>query len=132
MLESARGGNADAQFHLGHYYHDGIGVIRDDLQAYEWIHRSVEYGVSHERLLDALLYLGAAREWGRGMRQDLTEAYKWFTLASNFSRDAQNTHEEVSRALGALQIRMNAREVALANERAQSWLNSKAEMYAAN
>lgn len=130
MLQAARGGNADAQYYLGQYYHDGKGVISDDIQAYEWIHRSVEYGASHERLLDALLYLGAAREWGRGLRQDLVEAYKWFALASSYSRDEETLHDEATRALDALRIRMNPGQLEQASRQAQAWLDEKSETFA--
>jgi hypothetical protein len=121
MLEAARGGNADAQYYLGQYYRDGRGIVQDDAQAYEWIHRSVEYDISHERLLDAFLFLGAAWEWGRGLRQDLVEAYKWFSLAASYSPNDARLHDEASRALGALRIRMNVAELEEAGRRAYVW-----------
>ena len=129
MLESARGGNADAQYYLGRYFREGQGVIQDDVQAFEWIYRSVEYEISHERLLDALLYLGGACEWGRGLRQDLVEAYKWFSLASSYSSNDLRMRDEASRALDALRIRMNAADLALAGRRAQAWQEEKLRMY---
>jgi len=132
MLESAYGGNADAQYFLGQYYRDGLGVVPDDRSAYEWVHRSVEYGVSHERLLDALFYLGAACEWGRGLGQDLTEAYKWFSLASGYSTDDATMRDEAIRALDALRIRMNGTQLAAAGQRAQEWREAKQRMYGAS
>jgi hypothetical protein len=131
MTESASGGNADAQYYLGQYYRYGRGVVQDDAQAYEWIQRSVEYGVSHERLLEALLYLGAACEWGRGLRQDLTEAYKWFSLAASYSFNDARMHDEAGRAMDALRIRMSPSELAAAGRRALTWQTEKREMYGA-
>lgn len=128
MTESAYGGNADAQYFLGQYYRDGLGVVQNDSMAFEWVHRSVEYGISHERLLDALLYLGAACEWGRGLRQDLTEAYKWFSLASGFSTDELTMRDEAVRALGALRLRMSEAQLATAGQRAQEWRDAKQSM----
>jgi TPR repeat protein len=128
MTESAFGGNADAQYFLGQYYRDGLGVVQDDRMAFEWVNRSVEYGSSHERLLDALLYLGSACEWGRGLRQDLTEAYKWYSLASGYSTNDMSMRNEAARALGALRIRMNASQLAAATQRAQEWRDAKQKM----
>lgn len=128
MNESAFGGNANAQYFLGQYYRDGLGVVQDDTMAFEWVHRSVEYGISHERLLDALLYLGGACEWGRGLRQDLTEAYKWFSLASSYSTNDLSMRNEAIRALGALRIRMNGSQLAAAGQRAQDWRDAKQRM----
>jgi TPR repeat protein len=132
MLESADGGNADAQYLLGQYYRDGLGVVQDDRSAYEWVSRSVEYGVSHDRLLDALFFLGAACEWGRGLRQDLTEAYKWFSLASGYSMNDATMRDEAIRALGALRIRMNGIQLAAAGQRAHEWREAKQSMYGAS
>ena len=129
MLEAARGGNADAQYYVGRYYRNGQGVIQDDAQAVEWIHRSVEYDISHDRLLDALLYLGAAYEWGRGRAQNLTEAYKWFSLASSYSTDDATMRDEAALALDALRIRMSPTQLAEAGERAEAWRMEKEQMY---
>ena len=129
MLDAAQGGNADAQYYLGQYYRNGQGVVQDDAQAYEWIHRSVEYDISHDRLLDALLYLGAACEWGRGVPQDLIESYKWLSLASSFSTNDARMHDEASRALGALRTRMNGVQLADAAHRAEEWWAEKQKMY---
>jgi len=129
MLEAARGGNADAQYYLGQYYRNGRGVVQDDAQAFAWIHRSVEYHIAHERLLDALLYLGAACEWGRGLRQDLVEAYKWYALASSYSSNDFKMHDEAILALGALQTRLSALQIAEAGKRADAWWSEKQAMY---
>ena len=128
MTESALGGNAAAQYFLGQYYRDGLGVVQDDRMAFEWVNRSVEFGISHEHLLDAFFYLGSACEWGRGLRQDLTEAYKWYSLASGYSTNDTTMRNEAARALGALRLRMNESQLAAAAQRAQEWRDAKQRM----
>jgi len=121
MLAAAEGGHADAQYYLGQYYRDGKGVVQSDQRAYEWIHRSVEYGRTHDRFLDALLYLGAVSEWGRGRRQDLVAAYKWFALAASYSLDDFRIHDEAGRAMDALSLRMSPSQLAQAQRLAEAW-----------
>ena len=130
MTAAAEGGNADAHYYLGRYYRDGRGLVQSDALAHEWIYRSVEYDISHDRFLDALLYLGAASEWGRGQRQDLVDAYKWFALASGYSVDDARMHEEAGRAMDALSIRMSATQLAEAQRRAEAWRRDKQAMVA--
>jgi TPR repeat protein len=133
MRSAAEKGDVTAQYYLGRYYRDGLGVVQSDQQAYEWIRRSIEldashqeaYRVSQDHLLEALLDLGAAAEWGRGMRQDLVEAYKWYLLASSYSIDDYRTHREAGRAMDAIAIRMSARDVAEARAQAQSWREAR-------
>jgi uncharacterized protein len=133
MRSAAEKGDSTAQYYLGRYYRDGIGVVQSDQQAYEWIRRSIEldasrgaeYQTSQGHLLEALLDLGAAAEWGRGMRQDLVEAYKWYLLASSYSIDDYRTHREAGRAMDAVAIRMSAREVAEARGQAQIWREAR-------
>lgn len=133
MRAAAETGDATAQYYLGHYYRKGIGVVQSDQQAYEWIRRSIEidasreaqYQASQEHLLEALLDLGAAAEWGRGMRQDLATAYKWYALASSYSIDDYRTHREAGRAMDAIAIRMSSGELAEARRQAQIWREAR-------
>ena len=125
MLRSAEGGNADAQYYLGLYYREGQSVVQNDERAYEWIHRSVEYGVSQVTLLDALMYLGSAAEWGRGLRYDLVAAYKWFALAASYSIDDVRIHDEAGRAMEVVALRMSVGELAEARRQADAWKQEK-------
>ena len=139
MLAAAEGGDATAQYHLGHYYRNGIGVVQSDLQAYEWIRRSIELDASRkpenrasqEYLPEALLDLGGAAEWGRGMRQDLVEAYKWYTLAASYSIDDYRTHREAGRAMDAIAIRISSGQMAEARRQAQLWREARDSLAAA-
>jgi TPR repeat protein len=130
MLAAAEGGNADAQYYLGLYYREGQGVVQNDERAYEWIQRSVDYGVSHESFRDALMYLGSAAEWGRGIRYDLVPAYTWFALAASYSIDDVRIHDEAGRAMEVLALRMSGGELAEARRQADAWKEEKEAMEA--
>jgi TPR repeat protein len=133
MRVAAAAGSVTAQYYLGHYYRNGIGVVQSDRDAYEWIRRSIEidggragaYEASQGHLLEALLDLGAAAEWGRGMRQDLVAAYTWYLLASSYSIDDYRTHREAGRAMDAIAIRMSSGEIAEARREAQEWRTAR-------
>ncbi len=118
MSEAARGGNPDAQYLLGTYYRDGRGVVQNYREAYAWIERSVTGDRSNAFFLDALLSLGAAREWGRGLPQDLIESYKWYAVAAGYSAGKVRIFDRAGRAMDALSTRMTAREIAEAQRRA--------------
>ena len=121
MSEAARGGNSDAQYLLGTYYRDGRGVVQSYREAYAWIERSVTGDISNALFLDALLSLGAAREWGRGLPQDLVESYKWYAFAAGYSAGEVRIFDSAGRAMDALSTRMTAAEIAEAQRRADDW-----------
>ncbi len=118
MSEAARGGNSDAQYLLGIYYRDGRGVVQDYREAYAWLERSITGDRSNAFFLDALLSLGAAREWGRGLPQNLVESYKWYALAAGYSAGETRIYDSAGRAMDALSTRMTAEEIAEAQRRA--------------
>ncbi|MGI9259011.1 MAG: tetratricopeptide repeat protein [Gammaproteobacteria bacterium] len=121
MMEAARGGNADAQYLLGVRYRDGRGVVQDHREALRWIERSVSGDRLNPLFLDSLLFLAAAREWGRGASQDLTEAYKWYTLAAGYSTNDARIYDDAVRSMDALSTRMAAASIAEAQHRAETW-----------
>ncbi len=120
MTEAARGGNADAQYLLGTYYRDGRGVVQSYREAYAWIERSVMGDRSNAFFLDALLSLGAAREWGRGLPQDLVESYKWYAAAAGYSAGKVRIFDRAGRAMDALSTRMTGAQIVEAQRRANS------------
>lgn len=121
MMEAARGGNADAQYLLGVHYRDGRGVVQDHREALRWIERSVSGDRLNSLFLDSLLFLGAAREWGRGAPQDLTEAYKWYTLAAGYSSNDVRIYDDAVRSMDALTTRMTPASIVEAQRRAEAW-----------
>lgn len=120
MLEAARGGNADAQYLLGTYYRDGRGVVQSYREAYAWIERSVTGDRSNAFFLDALLSLGVAREWGRGLPQDLIESYKWYAAAAGYSSGKVRIFDTAGRAMDALSTRMTGAQIVEAQRRANN------------
>ena len=118
MSEAARGGNPDAHYLLGTYYRDGRGVVQNYREAYAWIERSVTGDRSNTFFLDALLSLGAAREWGRGLPQDLVESYKWYAVAAGYSEGKARIFDRAGRAMDALSTRMTGAQIAEAQRRA--------------
>ena len=120
MTEAARGGNSDAQYLLGTYYRDGRGVVRNYREAYAWIERSVMGDRSNAYFLDALLSLGAAREWGRGLPQDLVESYKWYAVAAGYSAGKARIFDRAGRAMDALSTRMTGAQIVEAQRRANN------------
>ncbi len=121
MRKSALGGNADAQYLLGVRYRDGRGVVQDHREALRWMERSVAGDRLNSLFLDSLLFLGAAREWGRGASQDLVEAYKWYTLAAGYSTNDARIYDNAVRSMDALTTRMAAASIAEAQRRAETW-----------
>ena len=118
MREAARGGNADAQYLLGTYYRDGRGVVQNYREAYAWTERSVTGDRSNAYFLDALLSLGAACEWGRGLPQDLVEPYKWYAAAAGNSAGKVRIFDAAGRAMDALSTRMTGAQIVEAQRRA--------------
>jgi TPR repeat protein len=121
MTKAALGGNADAQYLLGVRYRDGRGVVQDHREALRWMERSVSGDRLNSLFLDSLLFLGAAREWGRGASQDLVEAYKWYTLAAGYSTNDVRIYDDAVRSMDALSTRMAAASIAEAQHRAETW-----------
>ncbi len=121
MMKAARGGNADAQHLLGVRYRDGRGVVQDHREALRWIERSVSGDRRNSLFLDSLLFLGSAREWGRGAPQDLVEAYKWYTLAAGYSSNDVRIYDDAVRSMDALTTRMTPASLAEAQRRAEAW-----------
>jgi TPR repeat protein len=121
MSAAAHGGNPDAQYYLSIYYRDGRGVVQDQFQSLVWAERAVGGDRSNALFLDSLILLGATREWGRGLPQDLVEAYKWYALAAGFSTNETHIFDSAGRAMDALSIRMTGAQIAEALRRADEW-----------
>ncbi|MCZ6475193.1 MAG: hypothetical protein O6700_02610, partial [Gammaproteobacteria bacterium] len=83
--------------------------------------RSVTGNISNALFLDALLSLGAAREWGRGLPQDLVESYKWYAFAAGYSSGKARIFDSAGRAMDALSTRMTAAEIVEAQRRVDDW-----------
>ncbi len=75
-LQSARQGNAAAQFNLGLMYDSGRGVRQDYTKAVQWYRKAAEQGN-----VEAQHNLGAVYANGQGVRRDHKIAKEWFGKA---------------------------------------------------
>lgn len=73
----AQQGDANAQYHLGVMYHNGLGITKDYQQALDWYLRAARQG-----LAAAQYNLGVIYHNGGGVKQDYIQAYMWFNIAS--------------------------------------------------
>ena len=73
---AAENGNTDAQFNLGHAYHNGEGVEQDYGKAIEWFSKAAEQGDSQ-----AQSNLGGMYRFGIGVEQDYGKAIEWYSKA---------------------------------------------------
>jgi len=101
LLPAARSGNADAEELIGVMYAMGLGVVRDDMRAFEWYLRSAMKG--HP---GAQSGVGWYYEVGRGMpAPDLIRAYMWYVLSAiGGDPDAAISQEEVVKKMSKEQI----------------------------
>lgn len=72
----AENGNANAQAYLGYCYREGVGVVRDDVEAVKWFRKAAE-----QNNADAQYNLGVCYRDGQGVVKDEPEAVKWFRKA---------------------------------------------------
>ena len=82
---AAEKNDADAQYHLGDCYYNGVYVAVDYDQALQWIRRAVEQGNTSASKLLGDCYLS-----GRGVEKDIEEGIRWMRKsASEGNADAQ-------------------------------------------
>ena len=73
----AERGDPNAQFYVGHMYHDGLSVAQNYREAAKWFRRAAENGSTK-----AQQRLGALYKNGLGVSQDYAEAAKWYRKAA--------------------------------------------------
>ena len=79
----ASGGDAQAQYFLGHLYARGEGVARDPAQALRWFHAAAEQGEPYGQFA-----LGNVYENGLGVAPDLRAAVHWYRAAAEQGNQA--------------------------------------------
>ncbi len=74
----AREGHAKSQYYMGMFYHNGLGVLEDAVEASKWYRLAAEQG-------DAIsqFYLGFFYGNGLGLEKDSEEASKWYFKAAS-------------------------------------------------
>jgi len=74
----AEQGHSWAQYNLGLAYNNGMGVLRNDKEAFKWYKKAADQG-----LVDAQYNVGAIYFEGQSVHKDYKEAFKWWRLAAN-------------------------------------------------
>lgn len=102
LYEVAAGkGNASAMHNLAVLLATGVGTEQPDFDgAAKWFQKASELGVRDSQFNLAILY---AR--GNGVKQDLEESYKWFSIAArDGDGDAAQKRDEVANAMKPEQL----------------------------
>jgi TPR repeat protein len=110
---AAAQGHAEAQYNLGVMYQNGWGVPMDEEEGIKWYELAADQGV-----VGALLALGRVYGMDYSEKYDPVAAYKWFKLAANFGDIDAKTRIEF------LASRMTPEEVAEAEGRSDTWMQS--------
>lgn len=66
-----------AYYNLFLLYTDGIAITSNTIEALHWLHKAAEF-----RDPEACWHLGMHYKVGRGVEQDLGQAFRWFNLAA--------------------------------------------------
>jgi TPR repeat protein len=99
------------EYGVGRIHEDGLGMSPDYAKAAEWYRKSAEQGNPASQLRLADLYAN-----GKGVKQDLVEAYVWIAIAGSLGNpDALNE-------LQILAPKMKEADVLKAQSRAQQWI----------
>ena len=75
-LPLAEQGLAGAQSNIGDLFSNGLGMERDDAQAFFWHIQAAEQGV-----VKSMFFVGAALAAGQGVEKDVVQGVKWLLLA---------------------------------------------------
>lgn len=81
-MELAQAGYALAECQIGYFFWDGLGVEKDDTQAFYWTKRAAEHG---DR--DGQYNLAFFLESGIGCAPDMEQAKYWYRQAAMQSHD---------------------------------------------
>jgi|GEM_PF-5270733 len=86
-LEKIKFNDIHAQFELGRYYEEGLGVKQCHIKAFKWYEKAAKNGHG-----DAQHNLAICYHHGEGIEKDMGKAMYWYTKAAN------NTHANASDA----------------------------------
>lgn len=75
--EKAEKGDAITQAAIGYQFRNGVGVTKDDAEAFKWFRKAAEKGDAFAQLNLGLMYAD-----GEGVPEDDAEAIKWYRRAA--------------------------------------------------
>lgn len=116
----AEQGNADSQYFLGLFYHNGYGVPPDQAQAVAWFRKAAAQGDAR-----AQYYVGIMSEKGQGVEKDPVAAHMWLSLSAGNPNTSHRDSLYTREAIGKLERKMTAEQIARAKEMAKSWKAEK-------
>jgi uncharacterized protein len=106
VKQQAAGGNPLAQYSLGGFYFDGLGVTQDYAQAAFWYRKVAEQGNAGAQYKLGVLYC-----YGLGVSQDYAQAAAWFRKATDQADAvAQDGHGAAAFMLMALGVPFDCTE----------------------
>lgn len=109
-------GDAQGQYFLGWFYHNGYGVKRDPAEAAKWFQKAAQQGDARSQFYAGILYAA-----GKGVTKDLPMADMWLTLSANNPtssyRDTHYTREEIDK----IEKKMTPEQLAQAKELVKNW-----------
>jgi len=86
IVESAKNGNADAQFKLAEMYKNGVDIEQDNSQSLFWYEKSAKNGNA-----DAQAIMGLVYYFGVGSYDiDIKRAYAWASVSAKQGRENSN------------------------------------------
>jgi TPR repeat protein len=115
LLESARKGDAEAQFELGKNYETGrIGLPKDLAQAEHWYRLAADQGDAFAEASLGILY-----QFGKGVRQDSVQALLWYEVA--LARSSGGDRASIAELRDNLITGMTAAQIAEARRGARDF-----------
>ena len=109
-------GNAEGQYFLGLFYHNGFGVKRDPAEAVKWFQKAAQQGDARSQYYAGIMYAA-----GKGVTKDLPMADMWLTLSAtnpkSSYRDTHYTREEIDK----IEKKMTPEQLAQAKELVKNW-----------
>lgn len=110
----AERGEARAQFVVGSFYQNGLGVSKDYQQAIYWYSSAAAQGEFYAQSM-----LGLMHEDGQGVPKDAQQAYFWYLLA------ATKGNAVVIEARDRLEAELTPQQRADAQTKARNWKPTK-------
>jgi TPR repeat protein len=89
-VESAKAGEAQAQFLLGSMFGLGLGCKQDYVRAVNWYRQAATQG-----LTQAQCNLGFMYGTGRGVPQDFIYAYAWYNISAAGGEELARANRDV-------------------------------------
>jgi TPR repeat protein len=109
-------GQVDAQFNVGHFYFEGLGVKQNYFEAEKWFRLAADKGYP-----DAQYNLGYLYANGDGVPQDYVQAHKWFDLAAGNPTSGKETRDRAVNTRNLVASKMTPAQIADAQKLASEW-----------